>query len=155
LAICQQIYVGMKMRKLARQLIVGTASVLALGIGGTALDYAADVGDAANVGNTPPAFEASHNLGTGASLWKDDIRWAQVELRNMGLYNGSLDGVVGAKTQRALGQFQENNGLDRTAMLDPQTMQALIGNPGVGQGSSAPPNTDRASSMMNASGAGN
>ena len=123
------------MQRFVRKLIIGVGSVLTLGIGGAALDYAADAGDAGNLGSMQPTFATSHNLGTSANLWKDDIRWAQVELRNMGLYNGSLDGVVGPETQRALGQFQKNKGLDRTAMLDPQTLQALIGNPGIGQGS--------------------
>ena len=53
----------------------------------------------------------------------------------MGLYNGSLDGVVGPETKRALEQFQKNNGLDRTARLDQQTMVALFGNIGISQGS--------------------
>jgi hypothetical protein len=28
-----------------------------------------------------------------------DVRWAQLELRNIGLYNGSLDGVIGTKSR--------------------------------------------------------
>src|SRR5262245_36036246 len=126
---------GVNMRKL----ILGTASVLALGICGAALDYAADAGNTApNSESLPPAFAASHDLRTAPNLSKDDIRQAQLELRNMGLYSGSLDGVVGPQTKRALGQFQKNNGLERTATLDPHTLDALIGNPGIGQGSSMP-----------------
>jgi peptidoglycan hydrolase-like protein with peptidoglycan-binding domain len=33
---------------------------------------------------------------------------------------------VGPETKRALEQFQKNNGLDRTARLDQQTMVALF-----------------------------
>jgi peptidoglycan hydrolase-like protein with peptidoglycan-binding domain len=123
-----------------RKLILGTASVLALGIGGGALDYAADAGSTVpNTQNMPSAFETSHSLSTAANLSKDDVRQARLELRNMGLYNGSLDGVVGPETKRGLEQFQKNNGLKRTATLDPQTLDALIGNPGMSQGSSVPP----------------
>src|ERR1700732_5477275 len=120
-----------------RKLILGTASVLALGIGGAALDYAADADDAAPSAewNMPSAPGTSHHWLTAANLSKDDIRWAQVELHNVGLYNGSLDGVVGPETKRALLGFQKSNGLERTATLDQQTADALIGNPGVGQGS--------------------
>jgi hypothetical protein len=86
-----------------RKLILGTASVLALGIGGAALDIAADAEDAPNlVGNMPGASGTSHHWLNAANLSKDDIRWAQVELRTMGLYNGSLDGVAGPETKRAL-----------------------------------------------------
>ncbi|HEY3909190.1 MAG TPA: peptidoglycan-binding domain-containing protein [Stellaceae bacterium] len=146
------------MKRWIRKSIIGTASVLALGIGGTVLDYAADPGDA-NAGNMPAASETVHSLAAGAKLWKDDVRWAQVELRYRGLYNGSLDGVVGAQTARALRRFQENNGLDRTAALDPQTMQALTGypeiGPEIGQGSSTPADTDGAGSTTTSSGASN
>ena len=133
-----------------RKLILGTASVLALGIGGAALDFAADADDVPNVaGNMPAASGTPHPWVNAANLSKDDIRWAQVELRTMGLYNGSLDGVMGP-------EFQESNGLERTAALDQQTADALIGNTDVGGvGSSMPPKhagTGSASSSGNRTG---
>jgi hypothetical protein len=61
---------------------------------------------------------------------------------------------VGPETKRALEQFQKNNGLDRTARLDQQTMVALFGNIGISQGSSMPPTTNQgAGSITNSSGA--
>lgn len=131
------------MRKLIRKLLLGTASVLALGIGGAALDYAATGGNPVNAATMPPAAQTSDTLTTGDSLRKDDIRWAQVELRDKGLYKGSLDGVLGPETKRALGQFQKNNGLGRTASLDARTWEALTGDPGIGQGSSKPAAPER------------
>jgi peptidoglycan hydrolase-like protein with peptidoglycan-binding domain len=118
-----------------RKFILATASVLALGIGGAA--HAANAGNTDPNGgwNIPPAAETSQHLQTAANLWKkDDFRWAQLELRDMGLYNGSLDGVSGPKTKRGLDQFQKDNGLDRTATLDQQTMVALFGNIGTSRG---------------------
>jgi hypothetical protein len=47
--------------------------------------------------------------------------------------------------------FQKSNGLERTATLDQQTADALIGNTGVGQGSSMPPKGAGAGSMTNSS----
>ena len=80
-------------------------------------------------------------------LIKNDIRWAQVQLRYQGLYGGSLDGILGPKTKRALAQFQHNNGLSRTASLDAQTWEALTSGTGITQGSSGmPPN--RSGSML-------
>jgi peptidoglycan hydrolase-like protein with peptidoglycan-binding domain len=135
-----------------RKLILGTASVLALGIGGAALDFAADADDVPNaVGNTPLTPETSHHWINAANLSKDDVRWAQVELHYIGLYSGSLDGVVGPETKQALAEFQKTNGLKRTATLDQQTADALIGNNGIGQGSSLPP-TSAAGSMTSSSG---
>ena len=140
-----------------RKLILATASVLALGIGGAALDHAANAGNTVpNAGwNMPPAPGTPQDLQTAANLSKkDDFRQAQLELRNMGLYNGSLVGVLGSETKRALQQFQKDNGLDQTATLDQQTMVALFGNIGISQGSSMPPTTNQgAGSMTNSSGA--
>ena len=140
-----------------RKLILATASVLALGIGGAAVDHAANAGNTVpNAGwNMSLASGNSQHLQTAANLSKDDFRQAQLELRNMGLYNGSLDGVLGLETKRALQQFQKDNGLDRTATLDQQTMVALFGHIGTIQGSSSvPPNTNQGGgSMTNSSGA--
>ena len=131
------------MRKLIRKLLLGTASVLALGIGGAALDYAADAGDPVNTATMPPAAQTSDSSMTGDALRKDDIRWAQVELRDKRLYKGSLDGILGPETKRALGQFQKNNGMGRTASLDAHTWEALTGDPGIGQGPSMPAAPER------------
>jgi peptidoglycan hydrolase-like protein with peptidoglycan-binding domain len=130
-----------------RKLILGTASVLALGIGGTALDFSADADDVANARPEP-----SYHWLNAANPSKDDIRWAQVELHVMGFYNGSLDGVAGPETKRALVRFQKSNGLEPTATLDQQTADALIGDTAVGQGSSMPPRGAGAGSMMGSSG---
>ena len=43
------------MKRLLRKMVLGTASILALGIAGTALDYAADAGNAVNASNMPQA----------------------------------------------------------------------------------------------------
>jgi peptidoglycan hydrolase-like protein with peptidoglycan-binding domain len=140
---------GVTMRKFIRKCVLGIASVLALSIAGTALDYAADPGnpvaDPANVitaGSTPVVSQTSKSGWGGDFIRKDDIRWAQLELRYRGLYKGSLDGVLGPETRQALAQFQKNNGLDQTASLDAQTWETLTGNPDIGQGSSMPLNGD-------------
>jgi peptidoglycan hydrolase-like protein with peptidoglycan-binding domain len=117
-----------------RKLALGAASVLALGIGGAALDFVANADDFPNEASGP-----SHHWINAANLSKDDIRWAQVELHTIGLYHGSLDGVAGPETKRALLEFQGNNGLNRTTALDQQTADALFGHTGVGQVSSMPP----------------
>lgn len=137
-----------------RKFVLGTASVLALGIGGAALDFSADADDVPNASeNTLSMPETSHHWINAADLSKDDIRWAQTELHYVGLYNGSLDGVTGPETKRALVGFQKSNGLKKTATLDQHTADALIGNTGgIGQGSSLPPRDAGAGSMTSSSG---
>jgi peptidoglycan hydrolase-like protein with peptidoglycan-binding domain len=136
-----------------RKFILGTASVLALGIGGAALDFGADAGDVSNTaGKMPSASGISQHWLNAAHLSKDDIRWAQVELHMRGLYNGSLDGVAGPETKQALLRFQKSNDFEQTATLDQATADALIGNTGVGEGSSIPPKGAGAGSTTNSAG---
>jgi len=71
----------------------------------------------------------------------------------IGFYDGSLDGVVGPETKRAILGFQKSNSLERTGTLDQQTADALTDTV-VGQGSSTPPKGAGAGSMKNSSGTG-
>ena len=134
-----------------RKLILGTVSVLALGIGAEVLDYAADAGDGVPSAERVMPATSPHWINT-TNLSKDDVRWAQVELRDLGLYNDSLDGVIGPETKLALAEFQKAKGLKQTATLDQQTADALIGDIGIGQGSSLPPKAPGARPMTNSSG---
>jgi peptidoglycan hydrolase-like protein with peptidoglycan-binding domain len=52
--------------------------------------------------NRPAASGPSQHRQAVANLSKDGIREAQLELRRSGLYNGSLDGVIGPETRQAL-----------------------------------------------------
>jgi peptidoglycan hydrolase-like protein with peptidoglycan-binding domain len=138
------------MTKLMRKLMLGAAPILALGIAGVALDHhPAKAEDAVHAASMPLARQTPDS----EFLRRDDIRWAQVELRYRGLYKGSLDGVLGPETKHALDQFQKNNGLGRTAALDARTWEALTGNSEIAQGSSMPAN-DHADPMTNSSASG-
>jgi peptidoglycan hydrolase-like protein with peptidoglycan-binding domain len=123
-----------------KKLILATASVLALGVGATAVGHADDIGNTPTSAgrNMPASPEYSQHVQRPGSLSKDEIRQAQLELRNIGFYEGSLDGVVGPETRQGIGQFQKRNGLNQTTTLDQQTMDKLIGNAAIGQGSSVP-----------------
>ena len=96
--------IGGNVRTLIRKVILGTASVIALGIAGeiasSALDYAADA-NTATAANMPAPAQNPNDALTADPLRRDDIRWAQLELRNRGLYLGSLDGILGPGTRRA------------------------------------------------------
>jgi peptidoglycan hydrolase-like protein with peptidoglycan-binding domain len=129
---------GVLVRRLLRRVLLGTVSVLALGIAGnianSALNDVADTGNTASAAAMPAAVEIPHDALKGDPLRTSDIRWAQAELRARGLYQGSLDGILGPETKRALAQFQSINGLGRTASLDTQTWEALTGNPPIVEG---------------------
>jgi peptidoglycan hydrolase-like protein with peptidoglycan-binding domain len=74
--------------------------------------------------------------GTAGSQ-NNDVTQVQQKLKSEGLYNGPVDGIDGPKTQQALKQFQQKNGLSQTGKLDQKTESKL----GIGEssGSSMPP----------------
>ena len=112
------------------------ASVLVVGSAGAAISHAGDFGKTAPVLSLkPPNSGSSQHPQPAASVSKDDIREAQLELRHSGLYNGSIDGVIGPQTKQALLRFQRDNGLEQTATLDGLTLVAMFGNIGASQGS--------------------
>jgi peptidoglycan hydrolase-like protein with peptidoglycan-binding domain len=126
----REAYVEVAVRTRIRKLLLGTASVLALGMAGSVANSVLDVADAGNTAaatSMPVVVEPSRDALTGDPLRRNDIRWAQVELRDRGLYRGSLDGIVGPETKRALSQFRKINGLSPSESLDAQTWQALTG----------------------------
>jgi peptidoglycan hydrolase-like protein with peptidoglycan-binding domain len=75
-----------------------------------------------------------------ANVSPSTVQLAQQELKSKGLYNGPIDGIAGPETQTAISQFQRQNGLPQTAMLDQQTLDRLVGNTG---GTTSPPSTTR------------
>ena len=128
------------MRNLSRKVLLGVASVLALGIAGgvaSSILGGADAGTTATAASMPAVVDTSRHALTGDALRRADLRWAQVELRYRGLYHGSLDGIVGPETKRALSGFQKINGLGPSGSLDAQTWEALTGSgiPAIAEGS--------------------
>lgn len=111
---------------------------------------------AAPTGSATPAPQASTKQPTAMQpsmsstvpprrLSRADIRQVQEQLQAKGLYNGRIDGIAGPRTEQALAQFQQENGLPETGMLDQQTYARLsgVGAPSTGA-STAPTGTGAA-----------
>ena len=64
-----------------------------------------------------------------------EVRQIQQKLRQLGLYSGSVDGVYGTATQKAVRQFQKNCGITADGIAGPKTLLYL--GLGSGSGSSA------------------
>jgi len=58
-------------------------------------------------------------------LERDTVMDLQTALQAEGVYQGSIDGVPGAKTKRALRQYQKARQLDASGQLDAETMRQL------------------------------
>lgn len=55
----------------------------------------------------------------------DDVKEVQRRLKNWGYYTGSVDGIYGEKTYRAVRLFQQKNGLTVDGVVGPKTAAAL------------------------------
>lgn len=54
-----------------------------------------------------------------------EVRAIQEKLKDRGLYKGSVDGIFGAGTQKAVRQFQKQNGLAVDGIAGPATLKRL------------------------------
>ncbi len=63
----------------------------------------------------------------------DEVRRIQQKLKNLGYYKGTVDGIYGAATQKAVKAFQKNCGITADGVAGPKTLKFL----GLSGGSSA------------------
>lgn len=56
----------------------------------------------------------------------DEVREAQERLTTLGVYDGAVNGELGARTRVALARFQRITGMTPTGLLDARTMDALV-----------------------------
>ncbi len=81
------------------------------------------------------AYENTQTLSSIGSRGQE-VRQIQRKLKELGLYSGSVDGIYGTGTQRAVRQFQKNCGLTADGIAGPKTLLYL----GLGSGSSSSTN---------------
>ena len=74
------------------------------------------------------AFAASRSSPTLSRLGSrgEEVRQVQTKLKSLGLYTGSVDGIYGTGTQKAVRQFQKNCGLTVDGIAGPKDIQAVI-----------------------------
>jgi peptidoglycan hydrolase-like protein with peptidoglycan-binding domain len=59
------------------------------------------------------------------TLTPASVRVVQQRLHSLGFYNGGVDGIWGQSTSNAIGQFQQNRGLQPNGQLTPATATAM------------------------------
>src|SRR3954469_23501049 len=133
-----------------KNLVLATASVLALGIAGTGIGsaqtpsstpyaqqpsattqtpYSAPTAQAPS-SSTQPApsatmSQSSQGQAAPVNLSESQIERVQQHLKSAGLYRGAVDGEMGPETKQAVAQFQQQHGLGPTGVVDQQTLSAL------------------------------
>ena len=55
----------------------------------------------------------------------NEVRSIQTKLRELGFYNGSVDGIYGTKTQKAVKSFQKSCGITADGIAGPKTLKYL------------------------------
>lgn len=104
-----------------KRLVSGGALALAMAFAQSAL--ADDTkSDASRAGDTQHTEQSRVSSLSGLS--RDQIKDVQRELASRGLYQGTIDGVAGAKTEAALKNFQTQQGL-AVGQIDAKTRDAL------------------------------
>lgn len=100
-------------------------------------------GQAHTAGAAQPPMAATQGSGSTTQSQAPEglIKEAQTQLKDNGLYNGPVDGIVGPKTRAALRTYQKQNGLRQTARLDHETAAKM------NLAAEATPNTRSGSSM--------
>ena len=83
------------------------------------------IADATDRSGSKAASARSADRVAGPGPTNDEVKQAQTVLRDMGLYDGKIDGIYGRKTVAAVGKFQEQNDLPRTRTLNAPTQEKL------------------------------
>src|SRR5262245_32060416 len=74
----------------------------------------------------PQIHQSGGDIGVGPTAFDlEDVREAQMALKNRGYDPGEMNGMVSSQTQDAIRQFQMANGLPITGRLDQRTQAAL------------------------------
>lgn len=75
---------------------------------------------------TPSTYDLSALIAFDQTLSYEERAKVQRHLREMGLYDGAVDGVFGTGTRSAIRAFQERGGSRRTGYLTPEELDSLL-----------------------------
>lgn len=89
--------------------IAGLQTLRAMGISSATSDYSD------TVSTIPIKYGAKGN----------DVKAVQSKLRNLGFYNGTIDGIFGTETKKAVTLFQKSKGLNQDGIVGSLTVSAL------------------------------
>ncbi len=79
-----------------------------------------------------PTEESSVSTLSKLGSRGNEVRRIQTKLKELGYYNGSVDGIYGVRTQKAVKNFQKNCGITADGIAGPKTLKFM----GLGSGTS-------------------
>jgi peptidoglycan lytic transglycosylase len=72
-----------------------------------------------------PALTWARGDATQTQMSQDEIRQVQERLKELGYYDGAIDGVYGPQTAEAVREYQRGQGLAVTGSVNQETAQTL------------------------------
>ena len=72
-----------------------------------------------------PALTWARGTSAEPQMSQAEVRQLQERLKEIGYYDGALDGIYGPNTAEAVREYQRGQGLPVTGRLDQETAQAL------------------------------
>lgn len=114
--------------------------ILVAGIFATATAFADDTSSTSSTQSQQPEQQSQQQSQQQAQQSPEVVKQVQEKLSAAGHDAGPADGQMGPKTQAALKDFQEKEGLQASGQIDQQTLAALeIGGQSSSTGSSSAP----------------
>jgi N-acetylmuramoyl-L-alanine amidase len=90
-------------------------------IGALALIFALNIGILLFAQHGMTAEAATYRRGSSG----ETVREVQKRLKDWGYYTGSMDGIFGSATEKAVVYFQKKNGLTADGVIGPATLRAI------------------------------
>src|SRR6201987_6537787 len=81
-------------------------------------------GDPYSYNNAPSSY-GDDSTPYGTQYWSNLAMSVQTKLAQRGYYHGSIDGVLGPDSQRAIKEFQAAKGMRVTGRIDPKLLKSL------------------------------
>ena len=106
------------MKKTHKILAILLCSLVFLGLGGSIVYRV-------NAQSEQSAFESVETAVIKQGSRGETVRLIQTKLKRWGYYKGSIDGIFGSQTLKAVRYFQSRNGLKVDGIVGPATLKAL------------------------------
>ena len=96
-----------------------------MGVGASLMALTSLLGGGATYQITSRADSAYVQTDAIETLTTSETKTVQRKLKNWGYYTGSVDGIYGSKTKKAVRLFQKKNGLTVDGIVGPKTAKAI------------------------------
>jgi peptidoglycan hydrolase-like protein with peptidoglycan-binding domain len=129
-ALARPLFHGWTLRHRVIEAMKQVIAIAVVVLGSTTASYAADLVTSPGQGSAIYTFAQRDTRDPRSTqappiLSSDVIKHVQQQLKDLGFYEGEIDGKLNPETQEAIHEFQDDNNLAITGSLDAETIDAL------------------------------